>query len=143
MPGEVIVQTYMPDVEAVQCAQFHDFETFAHRELEVRQSLGYPPYGRMVLLLFKGADEHEVARSAGICAQTMHEQAPPDVEVMGPVQAPIARIQRTYRWQILLKSDSHNRLNATARQAAAQFAPKGRRSGGVTLSINVDPVSML
>ena len=143
LPGEVVVQTYLPDGEAVQSAQYHDFETFAHRELEARKSLGYPPYGRMALLLFKGKDEHEVARSAGMCAQSLRDHAPPDVEVMGPVQAPIARIQRTYRWQVLLKSDSHNRLNTVARQAAAQFAPKGRKSGGVTLAINVDPVSML
>jgi primosomal protein N' (replication factor Y) len=139
LPGEVVVQTYLPDGEAVQSAQYHDFETFAHKELDARNSLGYPPYGRMTLLLFKGKDENEVARSAGMCAQSLREQSPPDVEIMGPVQAPIARIQRTYRWQVLLKSDSHNRLNTVARQAATQFPP--RKS--VTLAINVDPVSML
>jgi len=143
IPGEVVVQTYMPDGEAVQCAQFHDFETFAHREMEVRQSLGYPPYGRMALLLFKGTDENEVAQSAGICANALRSLAPPDVEIMGPVQAPISRIQKTYRWQVLLKSDSHNRLNAVARQAAAQFKPKQKRGQKVSLAINIDPVSML
>ena len=143
VPGEVVVQTYMPDGEAVQCAQFHDFETFAHRELEVRQSLGYPPYGRMALLLFKGTDESQVAQSAGICANTLRQLAPPDVEIMGPVQAPIARIQKTYRWQVLLKSGSHNRLNAIARQAASQFKPKQKRGQRVSLAINIDPVSML
>ena len=97
----------------------------------------------MILLLFKGQDEHEVARAAGISAQALREQTPPGVEVMGPVQAPLARIQRTYRWQVLLKSDSHSHLNAAARRAATQFAPNKRRSGGVTLAINVDPMSML
>lgn len=143
IPGEVVIQTYMPDGEAVQCAQSHDFDAFAQRELSARQSLGYPPFGRVVLLLFKGKDEHEVARAAGIIAQTLREQTPPDVEILGPVQAPLARIQGTYRWQVLLKSDSHSHLNAAARSAATQFAPNKRRSRGVTLAINVDPMSML
>ena len=82
----------MPDGEAVQCAQGHDFEAFAQRELSARQSLGYPPFGRVVLLLFKGKDEHEVAHAAGVIAQALREQTPPDVEILGPVQAPLARI---------------------------------------------------
>ncbi|MCY4352341.1 MAG: primosomal protein N', partial [Gemmatimonadetes bacterium] len=143
IPGEVVIQTYMPDGEAVQCTQCHDFETFAQRELNARQSLGYPPFGRVVLLVFKGKDEHEVTRAAGIIAQTLRERTPPDVEILGPVQAPLARIQGTYRWQVLLKSDSHSHLNAAAREAASQFAPNKRRSRGVTLAINVDPMSML
>ncbi len=143
IPGEVVIQTYMPDGEAVQCAQRHDFETFAQRELKARQSLGYPPFGRMALLLFKGKDDHAVARAAGLCAQTLRVHTPPDVEIMGPVQAPIARIQGTYRWQVLLKSDSHNRLNAALRHAATQFGPNKGGSSGVRMAINVDPISML
>lgn len=142
IPGEVVIQTYMPDGEAVQCAQHHDFETFAERELTARQSLGYPPFGRFALLLFKGKDEHAVARAAGLCAQALRAHTPPDVEIMGPVQAPIARIQSTYRWQVLLKSDSHSRLNAALRRAATQFGPN-KRGSGVRMAINVDPVSML
>ena len=142
IPGEVVIQTHMPDGEAVQCAQHHDFETFAERELAARQSLGYPPFGRFALLLFKGKDEHAVARAAGLCAQALRGHAPPDVEIMGPVQAPIARIQSTYRWQVLLKSDSHSRLNAALRRAAPQFGPN-KRGSGVRMAINVDPVSML
>ncbi len=140
IPGEVVIQTYMPDGEAVQCAQRHDFETFAQRELHARQSLGYPPFGRVVLLLFKGKDEHAVARAAGLCTQALRAQVPPDIEIMGPVQAPIARIQRTYRWQVLLKSESHSHLNAAVRQVVGFNA---RGSGGVSMAVNVDPVSML
>ena len=143
IPGEVVIQTYMPDGEAVQCAQHHDFETFAERELAARQSLGYPPFGRFALLLFKGKDGHAVARSAGLCAQALRGHTPPDVEIMGPVQAPIARIQGTYRWQVLLKSDSHSRLNAALRFAATQFGSDKRGASGVRMAINVDPISML
>ena len=137
LPGEVVIQTYRPDGEAVQCAQHHDFLAFAKRELDARKTLTYPPFGRLVLLLFKGRDEHEVARTAGTCAEALRSAALPGLEVLGPVLAPIPRIQRTYRWQILLKSDSPAKLNALARQALSLV------TGGVTVSIDVDPISML
>lgn len=143
IPGEVVIQTYMPDGEAVQCAQHHDFETFAQRELQARQSLGYPPFGRMALLLFKGKDQHAVEHAAGQCAHSLRAHTPPEVEIMGPVQAPLSRIQGTYRWQVLLKSDSHHRLNTALRHAAVKFGPNKRGTSGVRLAINVDPVSML
>ncbi|MBT3603899.1 MAG: primosomal protein N' [Candidatus Latescibacteria bacterium] len=143
LPGEVVVQTYMPDGEAVQCAQTHDFLEFSQREMGMRQTLRYPPFGRMVLLLFKGRDEHEVAQTAGICAGALRAETPPDVEIMGPVQAPLSRIQKTYRWQVVVRSESHSHLNTVARKVKQQFAPKKRRGGGVTVSIDVDPISML
>lgn len=137
LPGEVVIQTYRPDGEAVQCAQHHDFLAFARRELDARKTLDYPPFGRLVLLLFKGRDEHEVARTAGTCAEALRSATLPGLEVLGPVLAPIPRIQRTYRWQILLKSESPAKLNALARQALSLV------SGSVTISIDVDPISML
>ncbi len=143
LPGEVVVQTYLPDGEAVQCARHHDFLDFAKRELDARHSLHYPPFGRLILLLFKGRDEQEVARSAGLCAEALRSQSPPDIEVMGPVQAPIGRIQRTYRWQVLLKSESPGRLNAATRLALSQFDHRRPRTSRVILSVDVDPISML
>jgi primosomal protein N' (replication factor Y) len=139
-PGEVVVQTYVPDCEAVQCAREHDFLKFAETELEDRSSLEYPPFGRMALLLFKGKNENDVATTAGRCAEILRTEAPKGLEVMGPAQAPLARIRNSYRWQVILKSTSPRLLNEGARNARNQF---GRRRSAVALDIDIDPVSML
>ncbi|MCZ6634295.1 MAG: primosomal protein N' [bacterium] len=140
VPGEVVVQTYLPDGEAVQAAREHDFIAFSDIELSVRRALGYPPYGRMVLFLFKGRDEHEVAQKAGLCAEALRAEAPPEVEVMGPVQAPLARLKQVFRWQVILKASAPGMINTLSRYALQQFGGKRK---GVVLSIDVDPVSML
>ncbi len=143
-PGEVVVQTYLPDGEAVGCAREHNFLKFAQLELAARQSVGYPPFGRMALFLFRGKDEHEVARKAGICAEAMRSAAPPGVNVMGPVQAPLARIRGNYRWQVILKTVSPHKLNALARRALDRFGNRSRnRRSGVILDIDIDPISIL
>jgi len=139
-PGEVVVQTFLPDCDAVQCAREHDFLRFAELELEGRSMLEYPPYGRMALLLFKGADENEVAMNAGKCAELLRSGAPEGLEVMGPAQAPLARIRNSFRWQVILKSVSPRLLNDGARLARNHF---GRKRGSVALDIDIDPVSML
>ncbi len=143
MPGEVVIQTYLPDGEAVQCARTHDFLAFAGLEMESRMSVGYPPFGRMALLLFKGRDGHAVGATAGKCSEWLRGCSPPQVEVLGPVEAPLARIRGNYRWHIILKSTSPPRLNALARETRAQFGGKAGRGAGTVLEVNVDPVSML
>jgi primosomal protein N' (replication factor Y) len=97
----------------------------------------------MALLLFKGRDGHEVAATAGKCSEWLDACAAPQVEVLGPVEAPLARIRGSYRWHIILKSTSPPRLNALARETRARFGGKAGRRTGTTLEIDVDPVSML
>lgn len=140
-PGEVVIQTYLPDGEALRCARKHDFQRFAEYELEGRRRVLYPPFGRMALLLFKGKHEHDVARTAGLCAEALRAMAMPHVDVMGPAQAPLARIRRSFRWQVVLKTPSSRNLNVLARRAMREFG-RNRRAA-VTLDVDIDPVSML
>ena len=140
-PGEVVIQTHLPQGEAVRCARKHDFHRFAELELEGRRSVLYPPFGRMALLLFKGKHEHDVARTAGLCAETLRAMALPHVDVMGPAEAPLARIRRSFRWQVVLKTPSSRHLNVLARRAVREYG-RNRRAA-VTLDVDIDPVSML
>lgn len=140
-PGEVVIQTYLPEGEAVRCARNHDFQRFAELELEGRRSVLYPPYGRMALLLFKGKHEPDVARTAGLCAEALRAMSLPHVDVMGPAQAPLARIRRNFRWQVVLKTPSSRHLNVLARRAMREYG-RSRRAA-VTLDVDIDPVSML
>lgn len=140
-PGEVIIQTYLPEGEAVQCAKKHDFLTFAQMELATRKTLGYPPFERMAILLLKGPDEYDVTQAASICAETARRLASSEVDVLGPVQAPISRIRNRYRWQVILKTPSPKNLNSLSQKIMNQFANDKRR--GITIDIDIDPVSLL
>jgi len=140
-PGEVVVQTYLPEGQAVQRAKEHDFTGFAQDELASRRGVEYPPYGRLVLLLFRGRDENDVAGTAARCADGLRAACSAGVDVMGPVEAPLARIRGNYRWQLLLKSRSSRGLHELAGHALDRFGRGGR--SGVSLEVDVDPVSIL
>jgi len=141
-PGEVIVQTYKPEEEAIRFARDHDFEAFTASEDPLRSQTGFPPFSRLALFLFKGLSESDVAQQAAHCADIVRSTGIPGVDVLGPVQAPLSRLKGRYRWHIILKSTSHQALNQTIRLALDRFGGRGTRRS-VTLDVDVDPVSML
>ncbi len=52
--GEVIIQTYNPVHYAIQTAKSQDYEEFFTREIKFRQALNYPPFCRIIRLVFRG-----------------------------------------------------------------------------------------
>ncbi len=64
LAGEVVLQTRNPRHDVIQRACRHDFEGFAAAELEERQLLGYPPFGRVIAVEFRGPDEAVTKDSA-------------------------------------------------------------------------------
>ena len=142
-PGRVLIQTYRPTAPAVMAAAAHDYEAFFAAELEERRELGYPPHGRLIAVRLDGPDEHEVAGTAQRLAAVAEAFAQrPDlggeVEIRGPVPAPIERLRGRTRWQIWLRSADRQALRRVARAVInAEVQTK------VRVSLDVDPISAL
>jgi primosomal protein N' (replication factor Y) len=137
-PGRVVIQTFFPEHFAIVRAARGEYGEFAREELEHRRALGYPPFGRIVKILFQGTDPERVAAEAARAAALLREDAR-DARVLGAVPAPITRIQGKHRFQILLKSASSTRLHALIERLEAALPERA----GVERSIDVDPQSML
>ena len=142
-PGKVIIQTFNPDHYAILKAQTHDYKGFYADELPLRKSLLYPPFSRMVNLHFssinreRGLAEVENAGSIArkLAAKTAKKE---EIEVIGPAEAPLAKIRNRYRWQLLLKGKNINSLHTLTRDILSQAAAKG-----VEIRVDVDPVSFM
>jgi primosomal protein N' (replication factor Y) len=142
-PGRVIVQTYRPEHPAIGAARTHDYAGFAKGELESRQELDYPPYCRLAALRLDGAEAPGVVEAASLVAEAVRQatsRAPADarIQVLGPTEAPLARLKGRTRWQLFVKSANVRALRALARVAENVKLPRG-----VRLTVDVDPMSML
>ena len=141
-PGQVILQTYVPEHEVIQAVKRYDWETFAAQELSNRKPLGYPPYGQLILLRFSSPDPEQVATTAQAIAQQL-QTLPPIAEgtweVLGPTPSAIDKIADRYRWQILLKGSPTDlpHLSKTLCNLKNQ-CPSSTR-----MSIDVDPFNFL
>ncbi|HLI79230.1 MAG TPA: hypothetical protein VKV03_04560, partial [Candidatus Binataceae bacterium] len=85
------------------------------------------------------AAAHALSRAADAYRRTT---SLPIVRVLGPAAAPIERIKKRYRWQVMVKSENLTALRnalTTMRNALARRA----RESDVYLGIDIDPVRML
>ncbi len=135
-PGRVIVQTYTPEHPVIEAVQNHDYQSFIDAELEQRQALNYPPYGRLILLRLSSPDQIQVENTAGIIAAALatHE----GLDILGPAPASILRVANRYRWQILLKFAPSALPQLPDWEEVRQLCPKT-----VSLTIDVDPLNMI
>ena len=135
IPGNVIVQTYTPYHNALQCAIKHDYKGFYDEELPSRQLLDFPPCAHIVIFHFKSKEESLASQSA---EQFLKEAKPfleEKTQVIGPMPAPLARVQTFYRFQILFRGGNIWRLVRNLRQLA--LSPRWPK--GVYVFADVDP----
>lgn len=143
--GKVLVQTYSPETPAVSFACKNDIEGFYDQELEIRQMTGFPPYTRLLRLVFRSADP-ECAINASTSATEIlhriyekHSGSLPPVEILGPSECPLGMIAANYRRQLLLRAESINPLQ----RIVQEFLNDYKMPTGVYTEIDVDPVSLL
>jgi primosomal protein N' (replication factor Y) len=147
-PGRVILQTYNPDHFSIKASKAQDFKAFYNKEIGYRQALNYPPYSRMIQLRISGRDIHKTrgyAQMLGdLCMKLRHidKRFQTCVDILGPVEAPLLRIAREYRWQLLLKSRQVNELHRFARQLLFENQ-KIFRSRMVKVALDVDPFFLM
>jgi primosomal protein N' (replication factor Y) (superfamily II helicase) len=147
-PGRVLVQTYDPEHHAIRFAAKHDVMGFIDRELRDRKELGYPPYSRMVLIRVDALEESDAQQGAAELAKAARAVARREggplavdaLDVRGPAAAPIARVRNRFRFRVMLRSTSRERLR---QGCLAVHQAIGQLPRTVRAAIDVDPVGGL
>ena len=139
--GEVVVQTYTPDHYSIKAAKEHDYYRFYQQEIELRKMLDYPPFIKMVNILVSGENENHVIEAAQKLGVYMDEFTGSIKEVLGPGPAPIEKIKKKYRWQIILRFEDHKKRKKVLKAINQNFLPYNKEE--VKFNIDVDPLSML
>jgi primosomal protein N' (replication factor Y) len=105
--GKAILQTYQPDHYVIQAAAQHDYNGFYEQEIAYRRELGYPPFRRLVRVVFQLPNEAkartEAERAAALFQRRIEQLQLTDTEIIGPAPCFFAKINYTYRWHILLR----------------------------------------
>ncbi len=141
-PGRVIIQTLQPAHFSLQCAAQHDYRTFAEQELAARRELDYPPFARLVQLRCEGESVAATEGLAQALADVVRAEAGPGVDILGPAPAPLERLRRRYRWQLLLRGRQGGAVRRAARLARDRLRKRARATD-VRVIVDVDPYGML
>ncbi|MBD2560425.1 MULTISPECIES: primosomal protein N' [Nostoc] len=135
-PGRVIVQTYTTEHQVIAAVRSHDYHSFSQAELEQRQALNYPPYGRLILLRLSSLDPIQVQNTAQIIATALSTEE--EFEILGPAPASILRVANRYRWQILIKFAPDALPQLPDWEQVRSLCPQS-----VSLTIDVDPLNIM
>ncbi len=134
-PGHVYLQTHDPRHPVMEALVSGDGTAFIDSEIESRDVLGMPPFGRLAALILSGPDEIAViaAGRALAAAAPVGE----GIEVLGPAPAFMALLRGLHRHRLLLK---------TKRTIAPQPLVKAWLDGvkipsSVRVQIDIDPYS--
>lgn len=100
--GEVLIQTYNPDHYVMQLAQQHDYESFFYYEMKRRHLGHYPPYFYTTLITISSKYQAKAQAMSHQVKQALLSSGAA-IEILGPSQGAIARINERYYFQLLLK----------------------------------------
>ena len=142
-PGRVLVQTLFPDHYAIRLASEQNYEGFFSKEMGFRRMMHYPPITALANVV---AQHEKLERAAQVAKEmgeffTRVEGRYPGIKILGPGPAPLAKVERRYRIQFLLKSVSRASLHALLKQMAQHCALSGFQPREVM--IDVDPVNIM
>ncbi|MGD0022670.1 MAG: primosomal protein N' [Smithellaceae bacterium] len=139
--GRVIIQTFNLQHYALQHVQNHDYKSFYAEEIDFRQALQYPPFGRIINLRLSSNKKEtliEQAKLIGKQAKKLVARFSNTVEIIGPAESPLAKIRGRFRYQMLIKGQDINVLH----QIAQEIMQK-RSTRAVKITVDVDPENFM
>jgi primosomal protein N' (replication factor Y) len=143
--GRVILQTYNPEFPSISFAKTGNFAAFADFELNERKENKYPPFGRLAALRILDTDLGRAERTADLLAERARSLKTKNdhytqVDVLGPAEAPFAKIRGKFRFHILLKAGPLPVLSAFCRQLIGDgdWIPSSTK-----VQVDIDPLNLL
>lgn len=143
--GKVIIQTANPRNPAIEFAVSGKADEFYAMELEIRRQTGFPPFSRMVRLVFRGKDLDKVSAAAssvgGLLQKALDSRKRPGefLEILGPNECPVAKIAQNFRHQILIRGENPSRVHNLASKVLGGLKP----FHGVYTEVDFDPLNLM
>ena len=131
----IYFQTYTPDDEVLLNISKNDPHVFLKKELFLRKEKKLPPFFRLISLIISGKDEQLIIKFA----TTIKSKLPKlnNVNILGPVLAPITKLRKKYRCRILIRCPK----NLFIQKYLSLSLDKIKMTSGIKLEVDVDPVN--
>jgi primosomal protein N' (replication factor Y) len=136
--GEVIIQTYNPAHYSVQTAKNQDYGEFFEREIKYRQNLVYPPFCRIIRLVFRGGDSKKLFETAYTAISFIQEKTKSYMSILGPAFCPFSRIKKYFRVHIIIKVEQLEPVKSILKELNSSLNNREQY-----MEIDIDPISML
>jgi primosomal protein N' (replication factor Y) len=131
----IYFQTYTPNDEIILNISKNDPGFFLKQELSLRKEKKLPPFYRLISLIISGKNELSIMKFAVIIKSKLPKIK--NINILGPVSAPITKLRKNYRCRILIKYPK----NLFIQKYLAESLDKIKILKGIKLEVDVDPVN--
>ena len=120
----------------MRCAMQQDYEAFYAQEIELRRELFYPPFSRLVKLLFQDVKRERAWTAAAAFVKDVQQKFADQTGcmVIGPSPALIERERNKYRYVVLIKTDRLADVQAFLREHGMHLRNDA--------AIDIDPITI-
>lgn len=115
--GNVVIQTYNPEHYAVLAAKEQNFEAFYEQEITYRRLMHYPPIWNLLVILCVSSKELPLEQAVKKISALLQRQLGENerirnelIQVVGPADASISKINDFYRKLIYIKTKDYKHL---------------------------------
>lgn len=142
--GQVIFQTYNPDLYAIKNAKSQNYIDFYKNEIYRREMFDYPPFCQIIKIVFSSNDEDRAFRCANETADRLRMQINKHnlteyIEVNGAMKCIMQKINSEYRFQIIIK----NKMNKKGQYLVSTFFKNISVADDIKMIIDIDPVDII
>ena len=131
----IYFQTYTPEDETLLNISKNNPSIFLEKELILRKEKKLPPFYKLISLIISGKNEKSVMNFS----TTIKSKLPKlnEVNVLGPVLAPITKLRNKYRCRILIKYPEKLFIQKYLSQSLNRI----KITSGIKLEVDVDPIN--
>ena len=154
-PGNVVIQTYNPEHYAVLTAKAQDYEAFYDQEIIYRQMMKYPPVWNLLVVQCTSEREDVLEFATNKLAnhlkdyvkgreyqkeKLMAESTDQKIQIIGPADASISKINDIYRKVIYIKTKKYDHL-VQLKDRLEWYVKDNRDYASVNVQFDFNPVN--
>ncbi len=146
-PGDVVIQTYNPEHYAVLTAKAQNYESFYDQEILYRQIGYYPPVWNLLVVMCSGEQEGKLDFASKKLTAHLQKQVETEesftgkrIQVVGPTEASIARINDVFRKVIYIKTKEYSDL-VLLKDQLEYYMKDNRDFSNVSVQFDFNPMS--
>ena len=146
-PGDVIIQTYDPEHYAVLTSKEQDYERFYEQEIMYRKLGFYPPVWNLLLVMCASENDKQLEMASKKVVYRLQKHLDEDesfagkpIQLVGPADATIAKVNDVYRKVIYIKTKDYQNL-VQLKDRLEQYMKDNRDFQNVSVQFDFNPMS--
>ena len=131
----VYFQTYNVKSNVVSEITNVNPDIFLEKELMLRKKNNLPPFERFISIILSGKNEKKIESFAYTLKDKLDKNL--NAKILGPVVAPIFKINKNFRFRILIRSKKTQKIQKQLSNILTNF----KNDREIKLAVDVDPIS--